>query len=232
MIECKSYNLKELREVLQFSTRQWENRKEELLEHLKIFFDYDYVQIGRGYCFTIYEQYAEYQPLPRKNDVKKSKEYYYKCTQEEVAEQPWNTGSNIARNLINKNKNLPQHQNENYLATQIRPIVKEKFVNQGTEKQWMRLSDDKLSYEPLTEEQLDYLQQVFKKNSAEEQHMQILGEFKSGYITKREASEQLFNVTEFSYGKAMIDFKAKYGFRPQVVKHLEENENAQFGGEE
>ena len=60
MIECKSYNLKELRQVLSIPEKQWEKRKEDLLAHLKIFFDYDVIKTGRSYCFTIYEQYAEY----------------------------------------------------------------------------------------------------------------------------------------------------------------------------
>ena len=37
---------------------------------------------------------------------------------------------------------------------------------------------------------------------------------------------QDYGFSQGDIGKAMLDFKAKYGFRPQVVKHLEENENA------
>lgn len=37
MIELKEYSLTELKEVLGISKRQWEERKEELLNYLKFF---------------------------------------------------------------------------------------------------------------------------------------------------------------------------------------------------
>lgn len=52
-IECKSYNLTELKTVLKISKRQWEDRKEELLEYLKLFFDYEITMNGRGYNIVI-----------------------------------------------------------------------------------------------------------------------------------------------------------------------------------
>lgn len=52
-IECKSYNLTELKIALKISKRQWEDRKEELLEYLKLFFDYEITMNGRGYNIVI-----------------------------------------------------------------------------------------------------------------------------------------------------------------------------------
>ena len=37
----EEYTLQELKEKLKISKRQWEERKEEVLEYMKLFFDYD-----------------------------------------------------------------------------------------------------------------------------------------------------------------------------------------------
>ena len=66
MIECRVYSLTEIKQVLKISKRQWEERKEEVLEHMKLFFDYEITLKGRSYCFHIKEQYSEYEPLSRK----------------------------------------------------------------------------------------------------------------------------------------------------------------------
>ena len=49
LIECKIYTLAELKEVLKISKRQWEERKEEVLEYMKVFFDYEITLKGRSY---------------------------------------------------------------------------------------------------------------------------------------------------------------------------------------
>jgi hypothetical protein len=76
MIELKSYTLAELKSVLHISKRQWEERKEELLEYMKLFFDYEISLKGRSYIFTIKEQYSDYEPLPRKIKSKEVAEFY------------------------------------------------------------------------------------------------------------------------------------------------------------
>ena len=52
-LECKNYNLTELKAALKITKRQWEERKEELLEYLKLFFDYEITLSGRGYNIII-----------------------------------------------------------------------------------------------------------------------------------------------------------------------------------
>lgn len=221
MIECKDYTLNELKQVLNISARQWEEKRSELLEHLKLYFDYEITKIGRSYNIRIIEQYAEYEPLPRKSKTKEMTDYYYECTKEEVKEQPWNTGSNIARNIIAKDKNVYEHA-EGTITNYVRPIVKEKFTSPNPDAQWMKLAEDKLSYIPLTEEELDYLQHLFDTNNVNNNKAKIMSLYKSKQISKREASEQIFNLTEGWYGTIMQNFKAKYKFVPITVRHLNE----------
>jgi hypothetical protein len=76
MIECKEYSLAELKSILNIPKRQWEDRKEELLSYLKIFFDYEISLRGRSYCFNIKKQYQEYEPMPRKTKTPEMMAFY------------------------------------------------------------------------------------------------------------------------------------------------------------
>ena len=128
MLELKKYNLTELKQALGISKRMWEDRKEELLEYMYKFFDYEMSKEGRYTYFNIKEQYGEYIPLPSKRDAKKISEYYYLETKKIVKEDPWNTGSNIARNIINRDENIYNHK-EATIAGYVCPIIKEKFIS-------------------------------------------------------------------------------------------------------
>lgn len=55
MIELKTYSLLELRKALKIPEKQWERRKDDLLEYFKLFFDYSYSFKGRSYVFDIKE---------------------------------------------------------------------------------------------------------------------------------------------------------------------------------
>lgn len=222
MIECKKYTLTEFKKVLQITKWQWEERKADLLKHLSVYFDYELIQVGRGYCIDIKEQYLEYEPLQRKSKVPEMETYYYGQTRDEVEKQPWNTGSNISRNIIANNKNIYNHA-EATIANYVRPIIKHNFSKEDA--QWMRQSEDHLSYEPLTQEQLDYLTYLFDQHNVNNRKATIMSHYKSGYITKEEAKELIFDITDTWYGYIMIEFKNKYHFTPQSVCRLEEIQN-------
>ena len=227
MIECKEYTLTELRDLLHISKRQWEDRKEEVLQHLSIYFNFTITKMSKGYCVSIKEQYAEYEPLPRKIKTVEVIDYYYNCTKEEVKDQPWNTGSNIARNIIAKKKNKYDHA-EGTIGNYIRPIIKSKFLSSTAERQWMRLSDDQLSYIPLDEEQMEFLISLLKDNNEQIRIdvFDLFNDFRLQYITNLELGLELQSYIEKNwYGKIMSKFKSKYGFTPMHVKKLQEVQN-------
>lgn len=162
MIECKKYNLNELRETLGFGRRAWETRQEELLEYLGQFFKFEKYTKGRAIIFDIQEQYEEYIPFPSKRDAEKIRQYYSEKTEEVVREKPWNTGSCIARNIILKSENNIYNHKEDTAARYVRGILREeKYFTSQSDSQWMRLSADKLSYVPLTDEETAYLTGLF-----------------------------------------------------------------------
>jgi hypothetical protein len=103
LIECKTYSLNELKTTLGISKRQWDERKEELLEYLKLFFNYEIIITGRSYSFIIKEQYSEYEPLPRKTRVPEIKAFYAQEVDHILLYKPRNTGSNLAREIVSKN---------------------------------------------------------------------------------------------------------------------------------
>lgn len=66
MIEPKLYKLKEeFFPMLNIAINQWKSRKEDLLQWLTNFFDYELID-GRPLMINVTEVYGEYQPLPRK----------------------------------------------------------------------------------------------------------------------------------------------------------------------
>lgn len=55
MIECKVYTLTEFHKVLGFSMRHWKAHKEDFLEYLKDYFNYELLKVGRTWSFNIKE---------------------------------------------------------------------------------------------------------------------------------------------------------------------------------
>ena len=142
MIELKSYTLNELKTTLNISKRQWDERKSELLEYFKLFFDYEIQMQGRSYIFNIKEQFMEYEPIPRKDKTKDIKEYYIFTTDAILSEKPRNTGANVAREITatNNKYNHATGTVENY----IRPHIKENyFIN---DKQWCGIDYNTCTY--------------------------------------------------------------------------------------
>ena len=66
MIEPKLYKLKEeFFPILNIAINQWKSRREDLLQWLANFFDYELIN-GRPLMINITEVYGDYMPLPRK----------------------------------------------------------------------------------------------------------------------------------------------------------------------
>lgn len=223
MIELKTYSLSELRKALKISDRAWKERRQDILNQMDKTFEYEIESKGRYVYFHITKQYAEYK-LPAKKDIIKMNEYYTDETRRIVKEQPFNTGSNIARNIIADGHNIYEHQ-EDTIARYVRPIIKEKFVGPATVSEWRKPSEDKLTYLPMEPEELEYLMGLFEGNSKDglkEKEMSLFSEYKNGYITEEELKDKLMSNVEIAYNTIMQTFKAKYHYRPQKVKYLQE----------
>lgn len=227
----KSYTTEELKKELNISIKSWNTKREELLEYFYNFFNYDIVTEGRNKYYVITEIYGDYEPMPRKKKSDEIKSYYAKETKKIVEKEPWNTGSNIARNIINKDKNKYNHAQAT-ISNYVRPVLREEY--DVTEKRWMRLMD---TYEPLTEEQELYLQEcltVFRKNNSTI-FEDLISDLECGLATKAEIMKYAFDKQYAEYNRSMDLFKIKFGFRPIKVPKLEkknmgwgENPNLDF----
>lgn len=70
MIQCGIYVLKtDFFNIIKIPLTQYKQRKEDLMEWLKDFFDYEILE-GKPIRIKINEVYGEYSPLPRKINTK------------------------------------------------------------------------------------------------------------------------------------------------------------------
>lgn len=213
MLECKTYNLTELKEILHISKRAWTERKEELLEYFKLFFDYE-ISISKGgsYQFTIKEQYAEYEPLPRKTKVPEIKAFYEQEVDHILQYKPRNTGSNLAREIICKNNK--QNHKAGTAANYIRPYLKQNY--DVHDKEWCQINYETSSYDIITDKQLAFLKLQFEKYLNSTEVADILADEEAGYFTK----EEVYGSLKARYDSAIKDFQAEFGFRPYKAGEL------------
>ena len=219
MIECRSYGLDELKEILHISIRQWVERKDDVLEHLKIFFDYTISPVGRGYIVDIHKQYAEYLPLPRRDLRENPITYYQNLIKEEIEIEPRNSPLNIAKLIEAKGLNKYNMPIES-IAAFARPII---TINEPS--YWMKLDEQKLIYIPLSKEEQIQFDQIQKNSQMTERIFELYQE----KIPKKELIEQLFILSEEEYENIMIQCKEQMGFTPVNVSLLGIKEKPEGG---
>lgn len=225
----KKYSLNEVKAELGITKRAWDTRREEVLEYLKDFFDYEINYEGREKYFICYEILGEYIPLPRKTKKADLDKFYKDETIAIVEKQPLNTGTNIARIIIKSNNKFDHA--ELTAARYVRPVIKDEY--EKTNIQWCKLDRDRNIYYPLTEEQNIFLQdECFQqwnsdktKNEMLEVYKEQLEQYISGHIGRKDfcAAMGEFTLTKFEY--ATKKFELKYGFRPMPVPTLVKKEN-------
>ena len=228
MIELnKKYSLTELKQKLGISKRAWDSRREEILEYLNDFFDYKIIQIKNSKYFIASEIYADYQPLPRARSKEEIQQFYKEETEKIVEIQPVNTGSNIARIVINSDNKF--HHAETTATRYIRPVISEEYDK--TNIDWYKLNKSNNTYIPLTEEQIDFITDCYNneaiKNPAEtlKNVGYLIQQYREREISKQDFADMSIELLLTKYEFVMKKFKAKYGFRPMLVSTLVKKEN-------
>ena len=204
------YSIKELRKELGITDYAWETKKEDLLEYFKYFFDYEIHYQGRSTIFFIKEIYETYIPLPRKTKAKEIAQFYHEETEHLIKYKPLNTGSNIAREIIDTD-NRYNHK-EDTAARYVRSGLKENY-KVADEKVWCEPNYFNHTYIPLSETQVKELNELFIKymGSDATRIAGLIAEAESGQLSSEELKNKLING---SYNDAICEFKKKYGFRP------------------
>lgn len=206
LIECKIYTLSEFKDCLGITKHMWETRKDEVLDWLKLYFDYEIISQGRGYKVQVKKQYMEYDQLPRKSKVPEIQAFYEAETDHILQYKPRNTGANIAREIEAKNNKF--NHKDGTIAHYVRPYLKKNYY--VDDKEWCSINYAHFTYDKITDEELKYLNQQFNKYLSSTQTAAIIADAEAGYSTKDEAYAKLRGC----YDNAMRAFKDKYGFRP------------------
>lgn len=227
MIEMKEYSTEELKSVLKITRGSWERYKDELLDYMKSYFDFEIVKKGRKICYLLKEQYQEWVPFKRK-DVEKQKAYYKVKTDEIIAVQSRNTGSNIARIIDKYNMNIYNHK-EGTICNYIRPILREDYL--AIDRAWCQFDKAELTYTPITEEQLEFLYGHFDSADLRMNTIiDIIGDMESGDIDDITIAKDIINLVKKPFEAVMVGFQNKYGFRPIRVSNWEKV-NLEFDAE-
>lgn len=195
------------------------NRKK-YLQHLNEY--YLFVEQGKKIVLLKELKPFETRMQKRQDNTKIKEEKYREATHKVIAEQPLNTGSNIARIMCN-NVLSPAYQykhTQDTAARYVRNSLKEDFVKKMS--RWCSIDYSTNQYIPLESQQLDYLMQLFRgqvDNCKEgrilsQEIMDIIADADAGNISKAEMKEKTADTAWKLYNLRMEQFKKKFGFRP------------------
>lgn len=206
------------------------NKRKEYLEYLSQYYLFE----ERGKKIILLKQLKPFETRMKKrqDNTKKKEEEYREATHKVIAEQPLNTGSNIARIMCN-NVLSPAYQykhTQDTAARYIRHSLKEDFVKKMS--RWCSIDYAMNQYIPLESEQLDYLMKLFRgqvDNCKEskilsQEIMDIIADADAGNISKAEMKEKTVDTAWKLYNLRMEQFKKKFGFRPYKTPYWVEKE--------
>ena len=211
----KKYTTKEVQNLLGISKETWKRRKEEILLYLSFFWKYSVREEGRSICYIIEEEYGELAPLPRKSKTKEIQAFYANEADHILTYKPRNTGTNIAREIEHCN-NKYEHATGT-IANYIRPYLKKNYTVDN--RQWCEIDYENFTYNPISDIQLKFLKDQFKKYLTSENIADAIADQEAGYTTKEEA----YDCLKGYYTDALNAFKDEYGFRPYKAGELIKN---------
>ena len=205
----KVYDFKnEFWNLIHLSKYSWENRKEDILEWLKNFYDYELYE-GRPMRIYIKEIYGEYKPLPRKgleNLMQKQADYEKFAIASLGTEFKPNSKAKTAREAIDAfGYDKYGHTNVRAVTNRyISPVFDEYGESNGI-KRWVWFD----SYEPLDEETLLRWRTIMAEEHISEQEA-------ANAFYRQEQGEDISKEKKF-FANARHRFKEEYGSVPILV---------------
>lgn len=195
------------------------NKKQKYLQHLRQYYEYEITEKKKIVLRKELKPF-ETKMAVREGKKEQNKAIYRDLTHKIIFHKPLNSGSNIAREIDQSPMKPIENHKQSTIENYIRPILKEDF--EVISKKWSRINYDTNEYEPLTQEQSMYLYQLFRSKDLSEEIMDITADYKAGNISKQEFTAKVGKISEFSYDKAIQDFKKKFGFRPFKASNWQE----------
>lgn len=197
-------------EFFKVTPKSFSNNREKYLQHLSEYFSWTLTTKGK---YMLLKELQPYETPKEKVSKEKRMEYYKEKTDTIIAEEPYNSGSNVARNIQVNNKYKVQ---DDTVARYVRKILRQFYIS--VDDRWSRPTEDGLHYVPLTEEELDYLKMLFTTKGNNELNYKYCAEYKAGNITRQEFLELLGDNVLNDYNEIITIFKEKYGYFPIKTK--------------
>lgn len=200
-------------EFFKVTPKSFSNNRERYLNHLSLYFDWYLTTKGK---YVLVKELQPYETPKEKNSKEKRMQYYKERTDKIIAAEPYNSGSNVARNIQVNNKYQVQ---EDTVARYVRKLLRQCYTT--IDDRWSRPSEDNLHYIPLTQEELTYLKELFKTKGNNELNYKYCAEYQAGNISKQEFLELLGDNVLNDYNTIMNLFKERFGYRPIKTKKYE-----------
>ena len=159
MLEIKQYTTKGLREALGVTIYQWNTKRQEILDYLKYYCDYEILVQGTANVYIIKEVYNQWEGMPKKKKSDEAKAYYSQKAEKVINQDKYTTGSQLARD-IRKLDDFKLPHKEGTSAVYCREVLKEEY--DIVDRQWRHVDMEKELYVPLTEAQLEFLKNCYK----------------------------------------------------------------------
>ena len=207
----KAYSGEELCKVLGISRRQWYEIRDDIEDYLSRFFEWHFDYQHKTICYVITEILAPWEPVPRGVILQKIDKFYTRETHKIIEEQNWNTGSNVARKILKKDNRF--NHSESTATRYVRPILNRDYTK-SLDVKWMRLDNKTDTYIELTDEQYEYLQQLWNSSTTDIKSKIPYLEYLEGHITKQEYCDQMLQKEESRWSTIFRKFKEKFGFTP------------------
>ena len=209
----KSYTGAKLcKELFNISSSTFYRHKDTYLQHLSEYFNWH----KDGEKYILDEEIKPYESLKEKNSKEVKMQYYKERTDKIIEKEPYNSGANVARNIQTNNKYDVQ---DDTVSRYVRTILKGFYIS--IDDRWSRPTEDKLHYVPLTEEEVESLNSLFKSKSNNELNYKYCAKYEAGNITRQEFLELLGSNVLNDYQHIMDMFIEKYGYRPIKTKKFE-----------
>lgn len=230
----KIYSTKEVSTMLKISIATWRRRREEILDFLDLFWEYD-VEITKNnnVKFLVYKEYSELPPLPTK-ERDSLVDYTGECFDFIVATLQINreqTGVSIAglMKLLGFQFKEGKDYAESSLAKLAAPVLRRLYSSlpqEAVESVWVRKvrvdKEGRKFYSRMSQEHIDAFRKILKERraawdfnaKAEEQYYEDIN---SG-VSKRKSKENIGGMWVNDFESALYAFKQIYGYIPIKIK--------------
>lgn len=164
-----------------------------------------------------------YVKFPRKNNSFQKLDDYTEACYKVIDRQPYNTPTNMSRQEEVKEVSDSYHHTQATAAVYCRKVVKDPGKIKMGDRTWQKYvyeGGKVVDYEPLSEEQVEFLKNAFKKYCYVDRFIDIEEQYKNGEISKVEKNQMIGEESSRNFQKAISDFIKEYKFTPHKVPLL------------